>query len=131
MFKVERTSYGIKMTLAGFIEKEESIEWLAEVKRVVKAIPLGFNAFVDMRELKPLPAESQPATKEVHKFCKENGGVRSVVILDSAVTTMQFKHLAKETGIYDVERYIDASSNPNWEEVALLWLNNAVDPDLQ
>ena len=37
-------------------------------------------------------------------------------------TRSLFKRLAKETGIYEWERYIDASSHPNWEEDAMKWI---------
>jgi hypothetical protein len=44
---------------------------------------------------------------------------RSVVILANSVTTMQFRRIAQETGIYQWERYIDASKVTNWEEIAI------------
>ena len=54
---------------------------------------------------------------------------RSVVILSDPVIRRQFEDLAKETGIYEWERYIDASTTPNWEKVGLDWLIHAYDPD--
>ncbi len=48
--------------------------------------------------------------EEGQKEYKERGMTRSVVILDSAIMAMQFKRLAKDTGIYQWERYIDAST---------------------
>lgn len=54
---------------------------------------------------------------------------RSAVVLSNAILTLQFKRIAKETGIYEWERYIDASKNPNWEEIATDWLEKAIDPD--
>jgi hypothetical protein len=54
---------------------------------------------------------------------------RSVVILSNTVTTMQFKRIAQETGIYQWERYIDASKTQNWEGIGKKWLVNAIDPD--
>lgn len=54
---------------------------------------------------------------------------RSVVILESTIITMQFKNIAKETGIYQWERYLDASKVPNFEEVGKKWLINGIDPD--
>jgi hypothetical protein len=54
---------------------------------------------------------------------------RSVVILKDKITMMQFRGIAKETGIYEWERYIDASAVENWEQIGLDWILNAVDPD--
>lgn len=51
------------------------------------------------------------------------------MILSDAITTMQFKRIAKETGIYEWERYINASATPNWEQAGADWLTKAADPD--
>ncbi len=42
---------------------------------------------------------------------------------------MQFKRIARETGIDQWERYINASATPNWEQVGIDWLTRAADPD--
>jgi hypothetical protein len=55
---------------------------------------------------------------------------RSAVILSQGFLATQFKMIARDTGIYEWERYIDTSSNPNWENVAIDWVVNGKDPDL-
>jgi hypothetical protein len=42
---------------------------------------------------------------------------------------MQFRIIAKKTGIYQWERYIFSSDNPNWEQMGMDWLLHAIDPD--
>jgi hypothetical protein len=54
---------------------------------------------------------------------------RPVVILDSATVTSQFQRVAKESGIYAWERYINASKKPDWENVGIAWLKHSTDPD--
>ena len=54
---------------------------------------------------------------------------RSVVILDNVITTMQFKRIAQETGIYQWERYIDASSTGNWQKAGEDWIVKGIDMD--
>jgi hypothetical protein len=61
--------------------------------------------------------------------CKKAGMERSCVILNNPTTTMQFKRLGKESGIYAFERYIDASGNPSWEPAAIDWVTHGNDPD--
>ncbi len=129
MYKIEKTSYGVKLTFSGFIQKEEMAEWVTESQRIVSTLPLRFGVFVDMRELKPLDSDSQGEMQKGQKLFKAKGMERSVVILNNSITTMQFKRIAKETGIYEWERYIDASKTPNWEEQGKKWLVNAVDID--
>ncbi|MCK7514850.1 MAG: hypothetical protein MZV70_69840 [Desulfobacterales bacterium] len=54
---------------------------------------------------------------------KQAGLKRSAVILNSATTTLQFKRIAKESGIDSWERYFDASNEPDWEKKAMDWLD--------
>jgi hypothetical protein len=51
------------------------------------------------------------------------------VILANAVIQLQFRRLAKDSGIYAWERYISAADTPNWEQVATNWITKGVDPD--
>ena len=129
MYKIERQDYGFKLTFADFIKADEMRQWVEESKKALAGAPPAFGIFVDMRDLKPLPQDAQAAMQDGQKLYKQKGMQRSVVILNSTILTMQFKRIAKETGIYDWERYIDASSVPNWEKVALDWIKNEIDPD--
>ncbi len=129
MYKIEKKGYGIKITFDGFMTAEEMSQWLAESRKVVPTLGSKFSVFVDMRTLKPLPAEGQTVMQEGQKLYKQSGMQRSAVILNNKVMTMQFQRIAKETGIYEWERYIDASANPNWEQDGENWLTRAVDPD--
>lgn len=129
MYKIEKKDYGFKLTFGGFITEDEMKKWLEESKIALQTAPKSFGVFVDMRTLKPLPTEAQKHMQEGQKLYKEKGMVRSVVILANAVTKMQFKRIAQETGIYQWERYIDEASNPNWEKVGIDWIKNGIDPD--
>jgi len=43
--------------------------------------------------------------------------------------TMQFRRIAKDTGVSRHERYVDASKHVDWEKIALAWILDGVDPD--
>ena len=129
MYKVEKTSYGFKLLFADFIKPEEMTGWLAESKKMLMLPPKEFGVFVDMRTLKPLPPEAQSILEEGQKLFKQKGMARYVVILSNSVLTMQFKRIAKETGIYQWERYIDSNVNPKWEQAGIDWLVKSIDPD--
>ncbi len=129
MYRIEQTYYGVKLTFGGFIQKEEMAEWVKESKKYGGSLPVKFGVFVDMRNLKPLPAESQEEMQNGQKWYKGRGMTRSVVILNDAITTMQFKRIAKETGIYEWERYINSAQITNWEDVGTKWLEEGIDPD--
>ncbi len=129
MYKIEAKNFGYKLTFGGYIEAEEMKAWVSESEKVLAKAPKEFGVFVDMRTLKPLPSDSQNHMQEGQKLFKKKGMVRSVVIVDSAITKIQFKRIAQETGIYEWERYIDASSMSDWEHIGLGWITRGIDPD--
>jgi len=129
MYKIEKTSYGVKMIFRDVIEKSELMNWLSDSKNILDTLSDKFGVLVDMRELLPLTAESQLILQEGQKLYKEKGMERSVVILNSPILTIQIKRLSKATGIYAFERYIDSSKHSDWEEMAKEWIENAKDCD--
>lgn len=129
MYKIDKRNYGVALTFDGFIKKDEMQAWVDETKKVVPTLTNKFGVMIDMRTMKALPRESQELMQEGQKLYKQKGMERSVVILNSATVTMQFKKIAKETGIYQWERYIDASKTSNWETVSKNWLEKGIDPD--
>ncbi len=131
MFTIETKKYGFRFNFSGFVTAEEMTKWVDEVKKIF-SVPQAkeFGIFVDMQEMKPLPDDAQKVIVEGQTLCKTKGMVRSVVILRSPIVTMQFRRLAKESGIYQWERYIASSDVPNFEKVGEDWLVSAIDPDL-
>lgn len=129
MYKIEKKNYGYKLTFGGTIKADEMMAWVDDSKKKLVMAAKEFGVFVDMRTLKPLATDAQVHMQEGQKLYKKKGMVRSVVIIDSAVTKMQFVRIAKETGIYAWERYIDASSVADWEKVGIDWITKGIDPD--
>ncbi len=129
MYKIEKTSFGFQITFSDFIQKKEMIKWLEESKKVLTTNSNSFYVLIDMRQMKLIPIESQKYIQEGQKLYKQKGMVRSAVILSNSLLKMQFERIAKETKIYDYERYIDAETNLNWKQVALDWLIKGKEPD--
>jgi hypothetical protein len=129
MYSIERTGYGFKLTFGGFIQAEEMQKWLDESKQQLQNVIGSFKILIDMRELKPLAEDAQKIMQEGQELYKEKGMERSCVILNNPITKMQFTRIAKETGIYDFERYIDSSASPDWMNKAMNWLTKEEDPD--
>jgi hypothetical protein len=129
MYRVESAPFGIKLTLSGFIQKEEYSNYAAEVLKLIRQQKPGFCVFVDMRELKPLPADCQSLLTEIQATATAAGMARAVHVHKNPVTIMQMRRLAKLSGIHDTERFVDSSSDPNWEQAALDWLLKGTDPD--
>jgi hypothetical protein len=129
MYKIEKRPYGFVLTFGEFMRKAEMDSWYSESRKQLAGTSGPFGIMVDMRTLKPLPEDAQGVMVQGQKLYKDAGMERSVVILNNAVTTAQFRRLAKESGISAWERYIDASSQPKWEEKAVNWIKSGTDPD--
>ncbi|HCX24870.1 MAG: hypothetical protein CMB80_34220 [Flammeovirgaceae bacterium] len=130
MYKIEVKKYGFKFTFGGFIKEFEMQEYYEKAEKTLKESGLtAYCVMVDNRNLKPLPPESKAIIDKAQRLFKQGGLVRSVLLLNNPVTTLQFKRIAKETGVYEYERFIDASQYANYEEVAEAWLTDAIDPD--
>ena len=129
MHKIEKTVYGFKLTFGGFIKVDEMKTWLEKSKKELEISRGKYHVFVDMRALKALPEDSQKVMNEGQILFKENGMIRSVVIVEKMVVKLQFRAIAQESGIYEWERYIDAGSERDWEMKGMNWLLKAVDPD--
>jgi hypothetical protein len=130
MYKIERTNYGYRLTFSGYICADEMKKWLEESHKILSTAPIEFFVFVDMRNLKPLPRDSQDLMTSGQNFYLQKGMKRSVVIVGNPVTKIQFKRLAIKSGIYTWERYIDIETEPNWEQKGLDWILKAKDPDI-
>lgn len=127
MYSIENTDYGLKLTFSGTVTAQEMRRWAEEVPGACRRAGSSFGVFVDMRELKPLVPEAQDVMVKTQAGIKAAGLVRSCVILSSKILTMQFERLARESGIFEYERYVDAGSNPDFENLAMDWIKNGVD----
>ena len=107
----------------------EASLWCQEFCEYLKQTPHEFGVFVDMRSIEPLTPRALKEFEVGQKQARDNGMVRSVVILSSSTVTYQFKRTALRSGIYDWERYIDESSEENWEQIGLDWVIKGIDPD--
>lgn len=129
MYRIEKSDFGFKLTFGGLIDAAEVTEWLRESEKVLAEQEEGFYVFVDMRKLVPISEAAQNVIADGQRFYKKMGMIRSVVILSSPVVTQQFKRIAQDTGIYEWERYVDSSTDPDWEQIAMDWLLKEIDPD--
>jgi len=122
MHRIDETTYGYRIAFDGFLQRDDAGALLADMKSTMRPRQGGFAVLVDMRHSRAFPAEAQEVLKQAILFCKETGMERNAVVLNSAIATLQARRLAKETGISGWVRYIDASSEPEWEGVAVDWL---------
>jgi hypothetical protein len=129
VYKIEKRPSGYLLTFGGMIAKDEMERWYAESMVALQGAAPPFGVIIDMRTLQPLRPEVQGVMVEGQKKYMAAGMKRSCVIVANAITAAQFKRLARESGIYAFERYLDAETTPDWTKPAVAWVKDGVDPD--
>ena len=130
MYQIDRTPFGFKIIFQGFIQENELKRWAKEAKEMLDAQKEGFGVLLDMRGMAPLPVEAGEFMRLNQTAAKAKGMGRSAQVLDDPITTMQFKRIARESGILDDMRQIDASQVEDWEKAAIAWITMGVEPDM-
>lgn len=128
MYKIERKHYGVKLTFDGFIDPEEMQAYKDEFKATLDLLPPKFGLMGDMRNMKPLPPESQ-AILSAHPEWTASRIERSATIIDSALVKMQSRRLTKEWKQDETKRYIDSSRHADWETMAEKWIADGIEPE--
>jgi len=128
MYEIKKEAWGYRMRFGGFIRTPEMQEWKSKAQDALRGAVPGFGVYVDMHDLKPLADDTQAVMVSGQQLFGKAGMKRSAVLVDSVTTAFQFKRLAKESGIYAFERYVN-SQDPEHEKKALAWIEQGVDPD--
>jgi hypothetical protein len=128
MYSIAETEYGYQLTVEGYLQREEAGALLAEMRDRVQARTGAFSVLLDLRDARAFPAEAQEVLKQAVLVCKDAGLERSAVLLNSAISSLQARRIAKETGIDAGVRYLDTSSEADWARMAEEWLDRAVEP---
>jgi hypothetical protein len=95
VYKIDKTDLGFYLTFAGDMTKAEIEKWYAESEEVLTGQQAPFGVIIDMRTLAPLPVEAQEVMVRGQAMYRSHGMQRSCVILDDAITTIQFMRLAR------------------------------------
>jgi hypothetical protein len=130
MHRIEQTQYGYRLVFEGFLQKHDLSTLLDDMKQTIRSRGRKFPVLLDMRHSRAFPADAQEILKEAIRFFKQVGMERNAVVLNSAIATLQVRRLGKETGIDATSRYIDASTEQDWEKIAIDWMVRAVDPEV-
>lgn len=129
MISWQKKDYGFHFCFSSPVTLNEAEKWRTEVNHAVSQLNEDVFVFADLRKCELIPTECRPIIEEVQTFFRQNGLKRSVVIVGDTIIAMQLKLIAIDTGVREWERYIDASSAPDWEQLGLDWIKHGVDPD--
>jgi len=124
---LEATTYGYRITLRPPFDPP-MLRALHD--EIAKRVPRreAFAVLVDLRSVSAFPIETQEILKQCIDLLKTAGMGRQAIVLDDAIAKLQAQRLSKEMGILDLCRFLDASSDAEWETAALDWLTGGVDP---
>lgn len=129
MYKITEQRFGLLLTFKGFVDMDELEAWYRESGELLSTKSKPFGVIVDMRDIAPISIQARELFIKGQKMYHEMGMQRSAVILTKSLTLMQFRQLAKTSGIYQWERYFDADTDKDWLKNALLWIKSGVSPD--
>lgn len=129
MWKISKQSFGFVLTFASPMSAQDMQAWIAESKQMLaEPLPAGWGVVVDMRELSALTAEAQKLMQAGQALYKQAGMKRSAVAVRDAVTAMQFRRLARNSGIDQWERYINVQQVAQWQSAAKRWVVEGSEP---
>lgn len=129
MWKISKQSFGFVLTFASPMSAQDMQAWIAESKQALaEPLPAGWGVVVDMRELSSLTAEAQKLLQTGQALYKQAGMQRSAVAVRDAVTAMQFRRLARNSGIDQWERYINVQQVAQWQSAAKRWVVEGTEP---
>ena len=129
MYSIEETDYGFRLVFGGSITKNEIWRCSKDLRDAIDSRGRSWSLLLDLREMAVLPQESRDAMVKIQRVSPGLGMMRLSVVLDDPVIRIQFQRIGQESGISHMERYMDASSLPNWEQIGLNWVRAGIDPN--
>jgi hypothetical protein len=129
MYAIESTAYGFRLTFSGNMDVDEFERWLVDASRMLASALAKFGVLIDMRFVGTLPPKCQDTLIRGQRAFRARGLERSAVVASKGYVTTQLKIIALMSGIYEGERYLDATVRPNWESEALAWIVSGRESD--
>ena len=129
MYKIEKQTYGLRITIAGDFISNEIIGLTHELKAIAGTLTQPFSLLVDAREMMTMDNSVIQLATECQRVVKECGRQYTAIVLNSPVIRNQVERISIETGSTDAIRYIFADNTDDWEKVALDWILHGIEPD--
>lgn len=128
--RLEVTHFGLRSTVWDPLTVQEERSWLAGIKEQVPTLETFYGQLIDLRG-RGVGGLSDPSiVVDAMHYVLAHGLLRSAVVVADPLIAMHVKRLSWDSGVYEWERYIDASVEPDWERLAVEWIDHGIDPDL-
>jgi len=128
MYDIERTDYGVRVTLSGQLDEAEAQAFIREFEPIAESLAEGFSVFADLRDMEAFPPEVGEQIAGLMAFSQRQGMERSATVVQTATTSLQMEQLVEQAGID--ERVIDATAVDDPEQTAIEWVRDGIDPDV-
>ncbi len=128
MHKIEKTSFGLWLSLSGEITLDEALQIKAELEVILKELKPPFGTLLDFRKMIPVQTEVKRMFQEFEQTAREAGLQRRAIIIHSPVVGSQVTQISHISGTDTIERQINAFVTEGWEEVAIDWITNGIEP---
>lgn len=129
MYDIEATEYGYEVTFSASIDDDDLREWELESTSELEDAADAFGVVFDARELGDFSEALLDPFRDGQDAYRRAGMERSALILDSAVVALKLRRLAKDSGVYEWERYVHTGTTDDWRRVAADWVDDGLDPE--
>ena len=129
MYRIEDRNYGLRMYLSGFMRAEEMEDWLRESENAVSLNSVKIGILIDMTGQYPILNHNLDCIRRGLDHFVKMGVGRTAVVLGDTVNTIKLELISRKDQEIPREYFIDASTEPEWEQKALEWIVNGIVPD--
>ena len=127
-YQVEATEYGVHVAVGGFVGADEIAAMDRDLERVVGRLTDGFGMILDMRASPAFSVEAAERLKRQLGLCRDHGMERGAIVLESAIMAIQARRIVSEVGLLPKIRFLEASGDDGWEEIAVAWAERGEEP---
>jgi len=130
MYKIEKTSYGLCVRIAGIYAEGELARYVAEKEAICAEFDKPYSMLVDLREAIPPSSEDHQRLQDSQRRQLEGNLERIAIVVISPILEFNARQVGFSAGTEDATRFINANRNPDWEKQALRWVIHGLEPEL-
>lgn len=129
MYKIEQKNYGVKLIFLEFLREAEMVSWQSEMLKLLHELSKSVGMLIDMCEMTAVTAKNQEIVMKTQKLFKTRI-TRSATVTHSVITDLQSKRIGAASGVCETKKFINAEDTADWENKAINWIENRVDPNV-
>jgi len=130
VFKIEKATYGLRVTMGGVYSDNEIRTYIEEKEKLISEMTGPFSMLIDLRSAIPPDRHDQKLLEESQIRMKQRNLLRVAILTRSPVVHMRGNQITMDAGTDDRTRIIDANTVSDWEAVALEWIVNGIEPEV-